>query len=398
MAITSARREYLDGLRGFASLVVLIGHLILAVMPSVITFNPNDTHTRFDPTIGGLPIAFLWNGNGAVCVFFVLSGFVLSDLFHRSSLDVPAQVVRRYVRLALPMLLTGLLPYLLMRTSALPGYDVTQVTHSGWLGSWYHFGPSGREMVSEMLAGAFVSGKSLYNSNLWTMRVELIGSIAVFVISALSSNRAARVACFMFYIWLYPYDYSPLFAVGAIMRECEAAFVAQQNRTAALPIVVFMLGAFLCGVPSTSTAVPWFDWLPYIGKWDTARFWHELGAILVVASLLMSRGLQDMLATRPLLWLGRISFTLYLIHLPIVCAMVPAIVIALREYSYGLAGGAAALAAAAVSLGLATVLTPYVDRWPTRLSQKVGDAVMWLERQAVDLSHQRGGYSPFMSR
>src|ERR1700726_1622243 len=46
-------------------------------------------------------------GNAAVCVFFVLSGYVLTDLSQRSELTFPAQALRRHVRLVGPILLTS---------------------------------------------------------------------------------------------------------------------------------------------------------------------------------------------------------------------------------------------------------------------------------------------------
>jgi peptidoglycan/LPS O-acetylase OafA/YrhL len=48
-----------------------------------------------------------FNGNAAVCIFFVLSGYVLADLSQRSELTFPAQALRRYIRLVGPILLTS---------------------------------------------------------------------------------------------------------------------------------------------------------------------------------------------------------------------------------------------------------------------------------------------------
>jgi len=68
-----------------------------------------------------------------------------------------------------------------------------------------------------MLYGAFSKGKSAYNSNLWTMRLELFGSFYVFVINATSTSRYIRLVCYLFFIATTPFDYYPLFAVGALL-------------------------------------------------------------------------------------------------------------------------------------------------------------------------------------
>ena len=79
------RKPYLDGLRGCAACVVLFGNHAIAL---------------------NSPLLGFFNGNAAVCVFFVLSGYVLTDLSRRSELTLPAQAVRRYFRLVGPILLT----------------------------------------------------------------------------------------------------------------------------------------------------------------------------------------------------------------------------------------------------------------------------------------------------
>src|SRR2546430_4455826 len=84
IAVEDSRKPYLDGLRGCAACVVLFGHLAIAL---------------------NSPLVRIFNGNAAVCVFFVLSGYVLTDLSQRSALTFPAQALRRYIRLVGPILI-----------------------------------------------------------------------------------------------------------------------------------------------------------------------------------------------------------------------------------------------------------------------------------------------------
>jgi peptidoglycan/LPS O-acetylase OafA/YrhL len=86
------RKPYLDGLRGVAACVVFVGHLSLSLTGS----------------------SFLFNGTAAVCIFFVLSGYVLSELAQSSPLSFPAQAVRRYIRLVVPMLVTSTFAWALL--------------------------------------------------------------------------------------------------------------------------------------------------------------------------------------------------------------------------------------------------------------------------------------------
>jgi len=86
VAVEDSRKFYLDGLRGCAACVVLFSHLAIAL---------------------NSPLLGMFNGNAAVCVFFVLSGYVLTDLSQRSDLTFPAQALRRYIRLVGPIFVTS---------------------------------------------------------------------------------------------------------------------------------------------------------------------------------------------------------------------------------------------------------------------------------------------------
>jgi peptidoglycan/LPS O-acetylase OafA/YrhL len=95
-SIESGRKLYLDGVRGVAACVVFFGHLLLALT--------------------GAPLIF--NGNAAVCIFFVLSGYVLSELSQHSGLSFLAQALRRYLRLIVPMLITSTFAWALLAFGA----------------------------------------------------------------------------------------------------------------------------------------------------------------------------------------------------------------------------------------------------------------------------------------
>ncbi|MGC2776890.1 MAG: acyltransferase family protein, partial [Bradyrhizobium sp.] len=194
------RKSYLDGLRGVAAVVVFMGHLLLALFDAF----------------------WIFNGRAAVCIFFVLSGFVLADLVDRSTMSPPAQVLRRYVRLVGPMLLTSAFAWALLAVGAYRNVEAATVTGSRWLALWYQFEPSFIKMVWESVYGVFVTGASAYNSNLWTMRPELIGSLFVFVIGSFATTRIRRAICYIaLAVWFWS-DYLLLFSVGALFYDFHA--------------------------------------------------------------------------------------------------------------------------------------------------------------------------------
>ena len=209
---------YLDGLRGVAAVMVFNGHLMISLLPAVITFQAQELHSSYDVAFGLSPLRVLFSGNFGVCVFFVLSGFVLSDFCLHTRISFPAQLVRRYFRLALPMLITSTFAWLLLHFHLYKNLDAASlVTKSGWLSIWYQFDPNFWVMAREALVTAFYKGSAVYNSNLWTMKIELLGSLYIFLLHVLFKNANLRVAAALLYIFLNPWSYFDGFFVGAIL-------------------------------------------------------------------------------------------------------------------------------------------------------------------------------------
>ena len=226
------RQAHLDGLRGVAALIVLFGHIMIALFPAVVTQNPNEAHTRFDQLGGFLPIGFIWNGNFGVCIFFVLSGYVLSAYAVQTRVSFLADLLRRYLRLALPVVIISTCAWLMLTLGAFSNFQAAvAVTKSGWLSGWYRFEPNFLVMAKEALYGAFASGQNTYNSNLWTMGWELPGSVYVFLCWALFKDRGIRLVALALFTVMHITDYFVLFAAGVLLYDRGADFVALPLRS-----------------------------------------------------------------------------------------------------------------------------------------------------------------------
>ena len=78
------RNNSIDGLRGQASLIVMITHFTMAFTPGILDMNypmlfKRVAHPSFLQEVARFPlVSIFYNGNFAVLIFFVISGFVLS--------------------------------------------------------------------------------------------------------------------------------------------------------------------------------------------------------------------------------------------------------------------------------------------------------------------------------
>src|SRR5207302_5189864 len=126
-------------------------------------------------------------GQLAVGVFFVLSGIVLSQGYLRSNgaVDLGAACVRRYFRLAVPSLVSVLVGCALwkagwMANAAAADTLAGEGLPTKWLTRFGPPDPTWKAAVEEATWDIFFGrsgtpSETLYNSVLWTMRVEFYG-------------------------------------------------------------------------------------------------------------------------------------------------------------------------------------------------------------------------------
>ncbi|KAI1373017.1 acyltransferase family-domain-containing protein [Hypoxylon crocopeplum] len=321
--------EYLDGVRGVASLIVFILHWTHIPYPSVNSGWGYKDHTSF----WLLPfVRIIYSGAAMVSVFFVVSGFVLSHRFiqrmHRQEYTelfsgLTSLTFRRAIRLFLPAFASSTLAFVCACLGIINvphKVDGKPFEHS--LSSYLEY----LDMESNPWDwSADFSG--FYNPQLWSIAVEFRGSMVVFllVVGLAKTRTAIRLAvegilmthCFGHKRW----DVA-LFIAGMILAELEVLLQKPKNPPArklvnGLLLLTMILGLFLCGYPRDhNTVTPGYMWSKYV--WPLTayrrRFWLAVGAILFVGPMVFLPSVQSVFLTRPARYLGRISFALYLVH------------------------------------------------------------------------------------
>ncbi len=362
-----------EAIRGLASLAVVIAHTLLSFFPAMYAcFGPGwdrlSAEWQWLARLGRC----LWDGPTAVAVFFVLSGFVLSLNFFRdgSSPALASAASRRYLRLMLPVAASVLLAYTLLAAGAMSNQVVVQLENEAqeappgepaWLGCHYNFAPSFQRALREAVYGAFFR-LARYNEVLWTMPVELRGSFLVFGFLALFGRLRNR--------WVF---YGVL---GGML------FYQHEYR-----LLNFLLGMGLCDlwVHNSRTWRLSLPLAPALALIAVALFmvpWKPLIALLIVGTVAAAPRLQQWLASRWLGWLGRVSFGLYLVHMPVVCSLGCGLYVFLCRdlgWSHNAGGVLAALVGLTASLLAGWIFYHVVDR-PTIVLTRWIDSTLFRPR------------------
>lgn len=320
----SGRILAFDGLRGFAAMIVVIFHYLAMLHPEWVA-----DYATAPSLLVDTPLAVFWNGPFAVAVFFVLSGFVMASAAERRHSHLIGNVLIRYLRLALPVLASVMLAYLwlsLMPTAARELADALEAPSQ-----WLHYTEQAPlsslgAAIHDGLAGGFITGSSAFNNVLWAMQVELVGSVFLFLVYWLGGFRRwlrfAALGGFALLGLIVLRDAYLCFVTGALIYEGYKAGI-WRRLPPATGVVALLLGVIL-GAPGAGFAERWgLEMLP--GRLQPGNSWGLVpvaGATLILLGVHLLSPLQRWFETVPLQWLGRVSFALYLVHVPVLYTFV----------------------------------------------------------------------------
>ena len=362
-------------------------------------FAPTLVHDRYPPLLrvvfqGAFPVRF----------FFVLSGFVLSlSFFKTGRIEVlRSAAVRRIFRLGVPVAAAVALAYALfdlgLYFNRTAGVAQQQLGNQRWLHHWYQFTPSAIDAVKEAGWRAFFEYDTYhtYNNVLWTMGVEFRGSMFVFALVALTGGLRNRA---MLYVlvglvlrhWsLYQYID---FLAGVALSDWYVTRGAGQTRAdrSSLAFGLFMI---LAGLLVGGSAPAEIETQPDAGGLIPPRLWLTVAATLVVAGILRSPALQSALTIRPLVLLGKMSFSLYLVHVPILCSLSSWLYLSLtwdRGYSHEWSAAFAAGAGVIASLALAWIGAFTVEPLSIWLGKLIDSEVFRPKNEADSCALNSGG-------
>ena len=315
----------LDGLRGLAAVVVLIHHA-LETVPALaeVGARPGTVPTgTFNRILTQSPLHLLWAGHEAVLIFFVLSGVALTYPVARRHaqgrrFDWVDYAPRRFVRLWLPAAASttfAVIAMLLVPRSEDPalGHWMT-VTHPVGLGA--------RQMLMEYL---LIPKHAYRNTVLWSLHAEAIFSF-VLPLMILGVALCARwriswlpvvAALAVPVITASPGSgsYLPVFTVGAVMGWAwghNPAPVPQRPQPWATA------QALVCLLLIT------LAWWPGMESHTAQRLANAvtLAAAAYLVHLVVRAGaLRGLLRSRTVQYLGLMSFSLYLVHEPVVVSL-----------------------------------------------------------------------------
>jgi peptidoglycan/LPS O-acetylase OafA/YrhL len=301
------RFAYLDGIRALAALFVLVHHSWLAVFPA------------FPRNSGPWWLGWMLYGHLAVSVFIVVSGFSLTIAPARRGMHLPGSSRQFLARRAWRILPT----YWAALAFTCLVYGVVTAHQTG-----ASVNPKAIAVHALLLQDVVNSTKP--NGAFWSIAVEwqiyflfpamlllcrrfgarsAVGGIAVMVV--VGYELATHVALFERFLNITP-QYIVLFAMGVLAasllgRESPPRFAGALAPVAALLALAFVALCWAAGSVWIASHFFWVDLL--VGA--------AVAALIAALAMERTPGVAALLGSRTLAGVGAYSYSIYLIHAPL---------------------------------------------------------------------------------
>jgi peptidoglycan/LPS O-acetylase OafA/YrhL len=318
--VQSEFKPGLETLRGLAALVVAMSHGRCAFVEFQGALNVTDV------------VLGIFQPASAVVVFFVLSGYVLGRSL-LSDTNYLAFAVRRLLRILPAFIVSVLFAYLVVSWVRI---EPAPASTSAFFQSVFWPAPTWSDAYENLLLI-----NSRVNGPTWSIWPELVGSAILPVVVIIHGMAPPKYQWLVFGILAVILAFSPLrlflyFYVGYFIAPRVSSMIAEN------PIARSMV---LLGGLALLIA---FGRDPVDFKFRTI-IPSAMGATLLIAAIASTR--YRLLEIGPLRFLGRVSYSFYLLHWPVfyLCVM------AVLKMAPFLAGAAANLVVMGVSIGATLV-------------------------------------------
>lgn len=382
------RITYLDGLRGLLALIVFVHHFIFCFSSDYIIGGTSFEEIMSDKftlykLVAFTPLNLLLNSGFAVCFFFVLSGYVLSyPYFKNPNLDiVKNSLLKRYFRLAIPVLASCIIIWLLHRFHLFSKeYIPNTAINKDWLTRLFPDNLSFLEVVKYGLYDAFI-GNVDYNTVLWTMNTELFGSFLLFVVLILTHKIKSKALLFLVIIFLQfkiGDTRFKAFSFGMLIcyLQCNSNQFKKVVSLSYIKTLLVIVGLYLTSFPYVSYGGSLQKTMYRYTLFFQDKAYYKLAGIFGCTFLLLvlvnSTKLKTLFSTKPFLFLGKISFGLYLIHLCFIPVVSSQIYHLLYRYLYDYASIPITFAASFIFvIGTSYLFYKYIDVFAVKNASKI---------------------------
>ena len=279
------RKHYIDGLKGIAAIVVFLSHF------KAVFVNPLK--------IDNFVYSIFTDGSLAVYIFLILSGYLVSMSLEtkKKYQDV---ILKRYFRLALPIAVILLLEGVLFAFGAFHHQETLQLLKANDIAIYSYSNVSWLGLIYALFLSPIGQCRGWLDPA-WMMKYIFFGTFAVVILKTAIQELTYQKKLIVFILTNGILAFVSAYYVAVIC----GMFIYEMLQDNILPkkgIASFL--AFVGALLAYSYKI--HDLLP---------------ATLLVFSVEFSGIFRRVLSSKGMVWLGKNSMSIYLIHWPLVCTL-----------------------------------------------------------------------------
>ena len=402
--MTTQKLQYIEGLRGLAACQVILLHYCSAFLPFLAHLRA-PVHYAWEKELSLSPLFLLLDGYSAVNLFFILSGFVLAPSFMRSEKTFLQLVTKRFLRLFIPIFSAFTVALALFLLVPDAKSDAATLSQSGWLVSQAHNPFTLMSLMRDALLNSMLigyDGSSLLdyfpnppgilvptksslalNAPTWSLHVEFWGSMLVLALAVLRRyvDGAWFSAIFVLVALMAGTSHYILFLFGFLLYQIRGTLLGRRHVIFAfLGAALVLSGFYVCiskNVSVVSVVLIGLRHITLLSAQSNFNWQSQVGAMLIFAGVMLNFQLRSFLSVRIVQWLGKVSFSVYLLHFPILLTLGCLVFTFFARSSYALACFATFVIGIAVTFAAAAIFETQIDRRAVLFSKRViGDSAL----------------------
>lgn len=354
------RKPYIDGLKGVSCILIFLGHFsciykMAESAPLLEGFAANAMTTY--------PLSFFFHENFWLYLFFIVSGYLLAYNWKGTSFrQIVNKIVIRFLRLAIPVLGTGILVLLIQNTWGFTNHRFSEIGTSTWFSSFYANPIHLKDVLLEPFH-VLLLGYSKTNVPFWILREMFTASCIIYFCCAVYERECEKLPIKTICI-------TGLFIILSLLRHSNIIVTC----------LIGMTGVWLEDkIARLVENIPHSKALTIIGMLSPFILYSigllslkPIAFLLLVLSIPFIPSAQKRLSAKPLLFLGKISFGIYAIHFPVICSVgFSSLLFCLRYFNGSIAMIIALLISAVFTVLLALLFHLSVDRITDSICSRV---------------------------
>lgn len=389
------RIAWMDGLKGLSCIFILLHHFIMGFYPAAYSGDYNLSHMRSqaDVAFAQSPLAFFAIGDLWVSVFCMISGFVIAYQVFRMTQEgqLSKALLKRYPRLMLPVFFVSAFVFVMLQFGWFYNSQAAALTHSEWLDLFYHDKSGIIELFTDCLIDDwFVGLRTIYSNAFWMLKDLFLGSFVAYILAIMGKSlKKNLVFVYIFVCILYlsinsrMADFSFGVLLAFLFMQYGSLFEQKKKLFVPLGIVLLVVGFFLGAYPVAVEPTNGYRYLAGIGNFLYHRltpylFYHKLAVFALLLGIFMLHGLQKVLETKICLFLGKVSYAVYLIHIPVLFSLTALLFVKLYGVllQYNLAALLALLISLVVIVALSWLFYHFIEKRCVRFTNWLVDKIL----------------------